>query len=157
MARRHRTARRHCRHFALEFPAGDFHRPGCRRSCCGKCRCRQACRTNAAYRPARERPVATGGGAPNALRFIEGDGSIGAALTADPRIAGTVFTGSNDTARAIDVAMAGKGNPDAILVAETGGLNALIVDSTALLEQATRDVVLSAFQSAGQRCSALRL
>jgi RHH-type transcriptional regulator, proline utilization regulon repressor / proline dehydrogenase / delta 1-pyrroline-5-carboxylate dehydrogenase len=93
-----------------------------------------------------------------ALQVLEGDGAtVGAALVADPRIAGVVFTGSNETARLIDVAMADSGNPDAILVAETGGLNAMIVDSTALLEQATRDIVASAFQSAGQRCSALRV
>ncbi|MGL4404419.1 MAG: bifunctional proline dehydrogenase/L-glutamate gamma-semialdehyde dehydrogenase PutA, partial [Notoacmeibacter sp.] len=93
-----------------------------------------------------------------AFQLIEGDGaSVGAALVADPRIAGVVFTGSNETARLIDKAMAATGNPDAILVAETGGLNAMIVDSTALLEQATRDILASAFQSAGQRCSALRI
>jgi RHH-type transcriptional regulator, proline utilization regulon repressor / proline dehydrogenase / delta 1-pyrroline-5-carboxylate dehydrogenase len=68
-----------------------------------------------------------------------------------------VFTGSNETARLIDKSMAERGNANAILVAETGGLNAMIVDSTALLEQATRDILASAFQSAGQRCSALRV
>jgi RHH-type proline utilization regulon transcriptional repressor/proline dehydrogenase/delta 1-pyrroline-5-carboxylate dehydrogenase len=92
----------------------------------------------------------------DALVLAEGAGETGAALTSDPRIAGTLFTGSNDTARLIDIAMA-KANPDAFLVAETGGLNAMIVDSTALLEQAVRDILASAFQSAGQRCSALRL
>ena len=93
-----------------------------------------------------------------AFQLLEGEGAtIGAALVADPRIAGVVFTGSNDTARLIDKSMAERGNADAILVAETGGLNAMIVDSTALLEQATRDVLASAFQSAGQRCSALRV
>ncbi|MCU0831675.1 MAG: bifunctional proline dehydrogenase/L-glutamate gamma-semialdehyde dehydrogenase PutA [Rhizobiaceae bacterium] len=91
------------------------------------------------------------------LRLVEGDGATGAALTRDPLISGTLFTGSNDTARAIDMAMAGQGSPEALLVAETGGLNAMIVDSTALLEQAVRDILASAFQSAGQRCSALRL
>jgi RHH-type transcriptional regulator, proline utilization regulon repressor / proline dehydrogenase / delta 1-pyrroline-5-carboxylate dehydrogenase len=92
----------------------------------------------------------------DALIAIEGGGATGAALTSDPRIAGVVFTGSNETARLIDIALA-KANPQAVLVAETGGLNAMIVDSTALLEQATRDILASAFQSAGQRCSALRL
>jgi RHH-type transcriptional regulator, proline utilization regulon repressor / proline dehydrogenase / delta 1-pyrroline-5-carboxylate dehydrogenase len=93
-----------------------------------------------------------------AFQLLEGEGaSIGAALVADPRIAGVVFTGSNETARLIDKSMAERGNSDAILVAETGGLNAMIVDSTALLEQATRDILASAFQSAGQRCSALRV
>lgn len=93
-----------------------------------------------------------------AFQLLEGEGAgIGAALVSDPRIAGVVFTGSNETARLIDISMATNGNPDAILVAETGGLNAMIVDSTALLEQATRDILASAFQSAGQRCSALRV
>ena len=93
-----------------------------------------------------------------AFQLLEGEGAtIGAALVADTRIAGVVFTGSNETARLIDKSMAERGNPNAILVAETGGLNAMIVDSTALLEQATRDILASAFQSAGQRCSALRV
>ena len=76
---------------------------------------------------------------------------------ADPRIDGVCFTGSTETARLIDRAMADHLAPDAPLIAETGGLNAMIVDSTALPEQAVRDIVASAFQSAGQRCSALRV
>ncbi|MDP3340648.1 bifunctional proline dehydrogenase/L-glutamate gamma-semialdehyde dehydrogenase PutA [Frigidibacter sp.] len=92
-----------------------------------------------------------------ALQLLPGPGaSIGAALTADARIAGTVFTGSTATARAIRSAMASATAPGTPLIAETGGLNAMIVDSTALPEQAVRDIVASAFQSAGQRCSALR-
>ncbi|MFZ1815623.1 MAG: bifunctional proline dehydrogenase/L-glutamate gamma-semialdehyde dehydrogenase PutA [Rhizobiaceae bacterium] len=92
------------------------------------------------------------------LNIVQGDGArIGPVLTGDPRIAGVVFTGSNETARAIDISMARDGNPDAPLIAETGGLNAMIVDSTALPEQAVRDILASAFQSAGQRCSALRV
>ena len=78
-------------------------------------------------------------------------------MTADPRIAGVAFTGSTATARAINRALAGRDGPLATLVAETGGQNAMIVDSSALPEQVTRDVVASAFQSAGQRCSALRV
>ncbi|MDE3238406.1 MAG: bifunctional proline dehydrogenase/L-glutamate gamma-semialdehyde dehydrogenase PutA [Paracoccaceae bacterium] len=93
----------------------------------------------------------------NVLQFLPGDGAVvGAALTADPRIAGVAFTGSTETAQAIRRAMATKGNATAPLIAETGGLNAMIVDSTALPEQAVRDILASAFQSAGQRCSALR-
>ena len=93
----------------------------------------------------------------DALKLVQGEGSkIGPALTGSPGIAGVAFTGSTDTARHIDIAMA-KGNPSAGLIAETGGLNAMIVDSTALPEQAVRDIVQSAFQSAGQRCSALRV
>ena len=91
------------------------------------------------------------------LGFLPGDGAtVGAALTGDRRVAGVCFTGSTDTAIAIDRALAGAGNPGATLIAETGGLNAMIVDSTALPEAAVRDIVNSAFQSAGQRCSALR-
>lgn len=92
-----------------------------------------------------------------ALQFLPGDGAtVGAALTRDPRVAGVVFTGSTDTARAIRRSMADHLDPGAPLIAETGGLNAMVVDSTALPEQAVRDIVASAFQSAGQRCSALR-
>lgn len=93
----------------------------------------------------------------DAFHLVQGTGAeIGPALTGHPDICGTLFTGSTQTARHIDVSMA-QANPGAPLVAETGGVNAMIVDSTALAEQAVRDIVASAFQSAGQRCSALRL
>jgi len=91
------------------------------------------------------------------LQLAPGDGKIGAALTSDPRIAGVAFTGSTETARAINRALAARDAPIAVLIAETGGQNALIVDSSALPEQVTRDVMSGAFQSAGQRCSALRV
>ena len=91
------------------------------------------------------------------VQLAPGDGKVGAMLTSDPRIAGVAFTGSTETARAINRAMAGRDGPLGILVAETGGQNAMIVDSSALPEQVTRDVLASAFQSAGQRCSALRV
>jgi RHH-type proline utilization regulon transcriptional repressor/proline dehydrogenase/delta 1-pyrroline-5-carboxylate dehydrogenase len=91
------------------------------------------------------------------LQLAPGDGKVGAALTSDPRIAGVAFTGSTATARAINRALAARDAPIAVLIAETGGQNALIVDSSALPEQVTRDVMSSAFQSAGQRCSALRV
>ncbi len=92
-----------------------------------------------------------------AIALLPGDGAVvGAALTRDPRTAGVCFTGSTDTAILIDRSMAATGNSRAPLIAETGGLNAMIVDSTALPEAAVRDIVNSAFQSAGQRCSALR-
>ncbi|MBY4893291.1 bifunctional proline dehydrogenase/L-glutamate gamma-semialdehyde dehydrogenase PutA [Rhodobacteraceae bacterium N5(2021)] len=92
-----------------------------------------------------------------ALRLLPGEGAtVGAALTSDPRIDGVAFTGSTATAQAIHRAMAEHLAPEAPLIAETGGLNAMIVDSTALPEQAVKDVVMSAFRSAGQRCSALR-
>ncbi|MDM7932886.1 bifunctional proline dehydrogenase/L-glutamate gamma-semialdehyde dehydrogenase PutA [Tabrizicola sp.] len=91
-----------------------------------------------------------------ALQLLPGNGSIGAALTRDPRVNGVAFTGSTATAQAIRRAMADHMDPTAPLIAETGGLNAMLVDSTALPEQAVRDILASAFQSAGQRCSALR-
>ena len=92
------------------------------------------------------------------IQLLPGDGpSVGAPLTADPRIAGVCFTGSTDVAKAIERQLAKTAAPDAMLIAETGGLNAMIVDSTALPEQAVRDILASAFQSAGQRCSALRI
>ncbi|WOJ97057.1 bifunctional proline dehydrogenase/L-glutamate gamma-semialdehyde dehydrogenase PutA [Congregibacter brevis] len=92
------------------------------------------------------------------LQFLPGDGLItGQALTSSPRIAGVCFTGSTATAKIINRAMAENLSPSAPLIAETGGINAGIVDSTALPEQAIRDALASAFQSAGQRCSALRI
>src|SRR5437870_7054389 len=92
-----------------------------------------------------------------ALHLMPGDGAVGAALTADPRVAGVAFTGSTEVARLINRALAAKDGPIVPLIAETGGINAMIVDATALPEQVTDDVVTSAFRSAGQRCSALRL
>jgi RHH-type proline utilization regulon transcriptional repressor/proline dehydrogenase/delta 1-pyrroline-5-carboxylate dehydrogenase len=94
---------------------------------------------------------------PSALHLIPGDGAVGASLVADPRVAGVAFTGSTETGRAINRALAGKSGAIVPLIAETGGINAMIVDATALPEQVTDDVVTSAFRSAGQRCSALRL
>ena len=94
----------------------------------------------------------------DALQLLPGDGeTVGAALARDLRVGGVCFTGSTATARLINRAMAEHLAPDAPLIAETGGLNAMLVDSTALPEQAVRDIVTSAFQSAGQRCSALRI
>ncbi|GAB5448140.1 bifunctional proline dehydrogenase/L-glutamate gamma-semialdehyde dehydrogenase PutA [Gymnodinialimonas sp.] len=92
-----------------------------------------------------------------ALQLLPGEGAtVGAALTSHPKIDGVAFTGSTATAQAIHRAMADHLAPSAPLIAETGGLNAMIVDSTALPEQAVKDVIMSAFRSAGQRCSALR-
>ena len=93
----------------------------------------------------------------HALQLLPGDGpKVGAALTGNPRIAGVAFTGSTETAWKIRRSMAERSGPGVRLIAETGGINAMVVDSTALPEQAVRDVLHSAFQSAGQRCSALR-
>ena len=92
------------------------------------------------------------------LQFVPGDGAtVGAALTADPRVAGVAFTGSTDTARAINRAMASRDAAIGVLIAETGGQNAFIADSSALPEQLVKDAIGSAFTSAGQRCSAARV
>ncbi len=94
----------------------------------------------------------------DALQLLPGPGRVvGAAICADPRVGGVCFTGSTATAQHINRGMAASLAPAAPLIAETGGLNAMIVDSTALPEQAVRDIVASSFQSAGQRCSALRV
>ena len=95
-----------------------------------------------------------------ALAFLPGAGEVGAAIVADSRVQGVVFTGSTPVARLIERELAGrltrKGAP-VPLIAETGGVNAMVVDSSALPEQVVADVVSSAFDSAGQRCSALRI
>jgi RHH-type proline utilization regulon transcriptional repressor/proline dehydrogenase/delta 1-pyrroline-5-carboxylate dehydrogenase len=93
----------------------------------------------------------------SALQFVPGDGAIGACLVSDPRIDGVAFTGSCEVARQINQTLAAKDGPIVPLIAETGGINAMIVDATALPEQVTDDVITSAFRSTGQRCSALRL
>jgi len=91
------------------------------------------------------------------LQFVPGDGEIGAALIAHPQVGGVVFTGSTEVARSINRTLAAKDGPIVPLIAETGGINAMIVDATALPEQVADDVLASSFRSAGQRCSALRL
>ena len=95
-----------------------------------------------------------------ALAFLPGDGRVGAALVADPGVAGVVFTGSTEVARLIRSALSlrlGADGRTIPLIAETGGQNAMVVDSSALTEQVVADVIASAFDSAGQRCSALRI
>ena len=92
------------------------------------------------------------------VQLAPGSGRVvGGTLTAHPLVAGVVFTGSTETARMINRTLAERDGPIIPFVAETGGQNAMIVDSSALPEQVTRDVISSAFQSAGQRCSALRV
>jgi RHH-type proline utilization regulon transcriptional repressor/proline dehydrogenase/delta 1-pyrroline-5-carboxylate dehydrogenase len=91
------------------------------------------------------------------LQLAPGDGGVGAALVADPRIAGVAFTGSTEVARAINQSLAVREGPIPVLIAETGGLNGMFVDTTALKEQVIDDVIVSAFNSAGQRCSSLRV
>ncbi|MEZ6029499.1 MAG: bifunctional proline dehydrogenase/L-glutamate gamma-semialdehyde dehydrogenase PutA [Hyphomonadaceae bacterium] len=93
----------------------------------------------------------------DALHLLLGDGKVGAWLTADARCGGVAFTGSTEVARIINRTLAVKDGPIVPLIAETGGLNAMFCDTTALREQVVDDVVMSAFRSAGQRCSALRL
>jgi RHH-type transcriptional regulator, proline utilization regulon repressor / proline dehydrogenase / delta 1-pyrroline-5-carboxylate dehydrogenase len=97
---------------------------------------------------------------PEVLQLMPGAGEVGATLVADPRIQGVVFTGSTPVARLIERELSGRltrrGAPLG-LIAETGGLNAMVVDSSALAEQVVVDVLSSAFDSAGQRCSALRI
>jgi RHH-type proline utilization regulon transcriptional repressor/proline dehydrogenase/delta 1-pyrroline-5-carboxylate dehydrogenase len=92
------------------------------------------------------------------LHLLPGTGeAVGAPLVADPRVAGVAFTGSTETARLINLELARRPGPIVPLIAETGGQNAMIVDSSALAEQVVVDVLTSAFESAGQRCSSLRL
>ncbi|MEO5774267.1 MAG: bifunctional proline dehydrogenase/L-glutamate gamma-semialdehyde dehydrogenase PutA [Sphingomicrobium sp.] len=117
-------------------------------------------------KPAEQTPLIAGlaiglmheAGIPQAVvQLAPGDGKVGAYLVAHPHVSGVAFTGSTDTARAINRSLAGRDGPIIPFIAETGGQNAMIVDSSALPEQVTRDVISSAFQSAGQRCSALRV
>ena len=94
----------------------------------------------------------------NVLQLVCGEGpDVGAQIVSDKRVSGVAFTGSTETAQQIQKNMAKYLNPTARFVAETGGLNAMIVDSTALPEQVVKDIFVSSFQSAGQRCSALRI
>src|SRR6185503_8471432 len=93
----------------------------------------------------------------DALHLVTGGGKLGDALIKDLRIQGVAFTGSNDTAWSIQRALADRRSAIIPFIAETGGINAMIADSSALPEQVVRDAVRSAFNSAGQRCSAARL
>ena len=92
-----------------------------------------------------------------ALHLVPGDGRVGARLVEHRDVAGVVFTGSTEVARIINRTLAAKDAAIVPLIAETGGINAMVVDATALPEQVADDVTMSAFRSAGQRCSALRL
>ena len=91
------------------------------------------------------------------LQLVLGDGEIGGKLIAHPDVGGVAFTGSTEVAKIIQRSLAEKDGPIVPLIAETGGQNVMIVDSSALPEQVVDDVILSAFGSAGQRCSALRV
>ncbi len=95
---------------------------------------------------------------PDVLHYIPGDGAVvGGRAVADPRVAGVAFTGSTAVAQTINQVLARRDGPIGTLIAETGGQNAMFVDSSALPEQVVHDSIFSAFNSAGQRCSALRL
>jgi RHH-type proline utilization regulon transcriptional repressor/proline dehydrogenase/delta 1-pyrroline-5-carboxylate dehydrogenase len=94
---------------------------------------------------------------PDVLQLLPGNGAVGARIVADERIAGVAFTGSTATAQAINQTLAARRGPIVPFIAETGGQNAMIVDSSALAEQVVGDVLASAFDSAGQRCSSLRI
>ena len=93
----------------------------------------------------------------SALKLIQGDGSIGSKLISFDHISGVAFTGSSPTAKKINLQLAKKNGPISSLIAETGGLNAMFIDSSSLHEQVVDDIMRSSFNSAGQRCSALRL
>lgn len=117
-------------------------------------------------KPAEQTPVAAmlavrilheAGVPKNVLHLLPGSGAVGAALVKSPRVKGVAFTGGNEAAWAIQKALADRKADIVPLIAETGGLNAMIADSSALPEQVIRDAVRSAFDSAGQRCSALRV
>ena len=117
---------------------------------------RQTCRTNQPDCYLRRFLDASAGIPTSALQLVLGAGDVGSALTGDARIGGVIFTGSTEVARLINKALS-KRDDSPVLIAETGGQNAMIVDSTALPEQVCLDVLNSAFDSAGQRCSALRI
>ena len=146
-------------HQPVELPAGDLCRPGGGRAGGRQHGGGQAGRADAGGGAALRRPAARGRRArATRWRWLHGAGeTVGAALVADARTAGVCFTGSTEVARLIHRALAAKDGPIVPLIAETGGLNAMIVDTTALPEQVVDAVVQSAFRSAGQRCSALRL
>ncbi len=119
-----------------------------------------------AAKPAEQTPLVAGravallqeAGVPDAaLALLPGNGAVGQMLVDDARVAGVAFTGGTETAQAIARALAARDGPIVPFIAETGGINAMIVDSSALAEQVVADVLTSAFGSAGQRCSALRL
>ena len=145
-------------HIAVEFSARDLHRADCRRAGRGQCRRRQTCRADGADRVRKRSGRCTQPAClPRRSRSCPGPANRSARnLCADARIAGVAFTGSTAVGSAIAQALAAR-TPIVPLIAETGGQNAMIVDSSALAEQVVADVVQSAFDSAGQRCSALRV
>ena len=150
-------ARRIPLHQSVEFSDRDLYRPDRRGACGRQYRYRETGRADTVSRKCRE-SLHDAGLPVDALQFLPGSGpKIGEALLPDARISGVAFTGSTETAKTIDRALAKRDGPIATLIAETGGINAMLIDSSALTEQVVKDAVGSAFNSAGQRCSALRL
>jgi delta 1-pyrroline-5-carboxylate dehydrogenase len=142
----------------VEFPAGHLHRPDRRRAGGRQCRARQARRTDAADRRRGSAPVPQGRARARPAGLLPGRWRHGRCGWSRIRaIDGVAFTGGTDTASAINRALAARPAPIIPFIAETGGLNGMFVDTTALREQVVDDVILSAFGSAGQRCSALRI
>ena len=151
-------ARRVRLHLAVEFSPRDFHRADRRRARRRQCRGGEARGADAAHRlPRREASPCRGRAAGCAASPARSGETVGAALIRDPRIDGVAFTGGTDTGIAINRALAARDGPLVRLIAETGGQNCMIVDSSALPEQVVDDALASAFDSAGQRCSALRV
>lgn len=145
----------------MELPAGDLHRPDCRRAGGRQQRAGETCRADAAYRRQGVAILLEAGVPPGVIQLLPGRGeTVGAALTSDERVRGVMFTGSTEVATLLQRNIASRLDPQGRptpLIAETGGMNAMIVDSSALTEQVVIDVLASAFDSAGQRCSALRV
>jgi RHH-type transcriptional regulator, proline utilization regulon repressor / proline dehydrogenase / delta 1-pyrroline-5-carboxylate dehydrogenase len=140
------------------FPLAIFTGPGRRGAGHRQQRAGQARGADAAGGGGRGAAVARCGRPGEVLHLLPGSGpELGAALLPDPRLAGVAFTGSTEVARLINRALAARDSAIATLIAETGGQNAMLVDSSALPEQVVLDTVKSAFNSAGQRCSALRV
>jgi RHH-type proline utilization regulon transcriptional repressor/proline dehydrogenase/delta 1-pyrroline-5-carboxylate dehydrogenase len=147
-------------HQPVELPAGDLRRRGGGGAGGRQPGAGQARRADAADRRPGAAPVPRGGRPAGGAAATAGAGeTVGAALVADPRVRGVIFTGSTEVARHIHRSLAARpaGRPQPRLIAETGGQNAMIVDSSALAEQVVQDVIASGFDSAGQRCSALRV
>ena len=148
-------------HQPVELPAGDLHRPNRRGAGGGQQRAGQTGRANAiGSRAGSAHPAGSRHSTRRAAAAAGPGETVGSTLVNDARVRGVMFTGSTDVAGILQRSIAGRLDPQGRptpLIAETGGLNAMIVDSSALTEQVVTDVVASAFDSAGQRCSALRI
>ena len=145
-------------HQPVELSAGNFCWAGGGGACHRQCSDCETCRADAGHCASRRANIDRRWRAQRRTSAAHGSGeTVGAALVAQPGLAGVVFTGSTQVAKIINRALAAKDGPITPLIAETGGINAMLVDSSALPEQVADAVMHSAFKSAGQRCSALRL